>query len=141
MKVTFTAQPHVDIKGPMSKILGYDIGLFMAKEMYRAYKDEVPHNTGTLRDKVKIRPREVLHYSPYSAYIYKGEKMVDPEYGKGGFTADGIKFWSRKGVRKKLSGEELHLKNGSKEWDKAAWRKGKMKILTDSIQNWIDNNI
>lgn len=141
MKVTFTAQPHVDIKCPMSKILGYDIGLFMAKEMYRVYKDEAPHNTGTLRDKVKIRPREVLHYSPYAAYIYKGEKMVDPEYGKGGFTADGIKFWSRKGVRKKLSGEEQHLKNGSKEWDKAAWRKGKMKILTDSIQNWIDNNI
>ena len=141
MKITVTAQSRTDIKGPMSKILGYDIGLFMAKEMYRAYKDEVPHSTGMLRDRVKIRSREVRHISPYSAYIYRGEKMVDPEYGKGGFTADGIKFWSRPGIKKRLSGEELHLKNGSKEWDKAAWRKGKMRVLTDSIQNWIDNNI
>lgn len=141
MKITVTAQGRTDIKEAISKILCYDLRLFMAKEMYRVYKDEVPHNTGMLRDKVKIRPGEVIHISPYSAYIYKGEKMVDPKYLKGGFTADGIKFWSRKGIKKKLSGEELHLKNGSKEWDAAAWRKGKMEVLTDSIQNWIDNNI
>lgn len=141
MKITVTTESRTNIKGAMSNLLSYDLGLFMAKEMYRAYKDEVPHNTGVLRDKVKIRPREVMHISPYSAYIYKGEKMVDPKYGKGGFTADGIKFWSRKGIKKKLSGEELHMKNGSKEWDKEAWRKGKMEVLTNSIQNWIDNNI
>lgn len=135
------SENHIDVNAPLKVLNGDEFRRTMALEMYRAYMDEVPHNTGTLREKVKIRPGEVEHFSRYSAYIYRGLKRVDPEYGKGGFTADGIKFWSRKDVRKKLSGEELHLKNGSKEWDKAAWRKGKMKVLTDSIQNWIDNNI
>lgn len=110
--------------------------LFAAKEWKRLYSQYVPHNTGQLRDNVTYKPKTITHISPYSKFIYYGMKMVDPVYRVGGFTSDGINFWSRPGVKKKKTNSELVLKNGYRLWDKKAIQEGKDKDLAVAIGNW-----
>ena len=140
MKVIF--QNKINLKTTLSKLESDDLWLFAAHEWHRLYSKYVPHDTGQLRDNVSIKPKEITHNAPYSRFIYYGVQMVDPQYGVGGFTNDGgISWFSRPGVKKIMSGKSLNLKNGSKEWDKAARRDKKDKTLATTMQGWIEKNI
>lgn len=139
MKVT--VKNEINFSEAMQKIESDEFWKFAAHEWWRCYYDLVPHDTSNLRNQVKIKPKQIEHFAPYSAYIYFGMKMVDPEYQKGGFTADGITWWSRPGVKKVKTGTKLNLKNGSRLWDKKAKQEKKDLVLIRSMQRWIDSNL
>ena len=139
MKVT--VENRINLKPAKDLIKGNNLWLFGAKEWQRILYDYIPHDTSLLRQKVKYRPKEIEYLSPYSRYIYYGMKMVDPQFKVGGFTKDGVTWWSRPGVKKVETGESLKMKNGSRLWDKKAVSEKKDLILIRSMQNYIDNNL
>lgn len=140
MKVSIASKISID--PTMRKLNSDELWKFGAHEWWRLYYDYVPHDTGQLRNNVQIRPKEIEHREPYSRYIYYGTLMVDPEFDVGGFTNDGgISWFSRPGVKKRNSGRALHLKNGSREWDKKAKQDKKDELLARSMQAWIDKNL
>lgn len=139
MKVSITEK--IDLTPAIKKIESDEFWLFGAKEWQRLLFDYIPHNTGQLRQNVTYVPKTITYKSPYAAYIYYGNKMVDPQFNVGGFTNDGVTWWSRPGVRKKQTSERLNLKNGSRLWDKKAIQDKKDLLLVRSMQNWINRNL
>ncbi len=134
-----------DLKRIASEVEGDKVGRFASKEWHRLLKPFVPQRTKQLVNNVTYEPWEYTHNVPYAGYIYRGEKYVDPEYKKGGFTNGNI-WWSRKGVTKMPSGQDLNFrkdmaKYASKEWDKAGTNAGKDKDLAQSIENYIKQTI
>ena len=115
--------------------------LYGAKEWQRAMYDIIPHDSNQLRQNVTYRPKEIEYNAPHSKFIYYGEKLIDPQYKVGGFTYDGVTWWSRPGVKKVPSGQMLKLKNGSRLWDKKAISEKKDLILIRSMQNYIDQRL
>ena len=87
MKVT--VESKIDFTPAMRKIESKTFWLYAAKEWQRVLYDYIPHDTNQLRQNVEYKPKEIHYRVPYAAYIYFGVKMVDPEYGVGGFTNDG----------------------------------------------------
>lgn len=114
-----------------------DLWFFAAKEWQRLIFDKIPKRDGNLSRLVTIKPRRIIYRSPYSAYIYYGRKMVDPVYKCGGFTKDGINWYSRKGVKKIVTKKYLKLSNGFREWDKAAIAEKKDDLLIEGMQKYI----
>lgn len=140
MNVTVISKINLD--PAIRKIESDDFWKYSAKEWWRLYYDLVPHKSNDLRQHVKIRPKEIEHIQPYSAYIYYGLKMVDPKYNVGGFTTDNGNTWfSRRGVRKKRTNSLLELDNGSRLWDEKAVSEKKDLLLISSMQKWIDKNL
>ena len=132
----------IDFAPAMRKIESDKFWKFSAHEWHRIYSGYVPNDTGNLRDKVKIKPKEIEHYMPYARYIYYGVLMSDPKYNVGGFTNDGgINWFSRPGVKKVVSGRRLHMRNGTRLWDEKAKQEKKDLLLIKSMQNWIDKNL
>lgn len=132
----------IDLTPAMRKIESNAFWKTAAHEWWRIYKDYVPHDTGNLRDKVEIIPKEIEHYMPYARYIYYGALMEDPKYKAGGFTNDGgINWFSRPGVKKIKSGRMLHMRNGTRLWDEKAKQEKKDLLLIKSMQKWIDKNL
>ena len=92
----------------------------------------VPMQTGTLKNRVIIRPTSITYNSPYARVMYYGKVMVDPKTGAAGFlTAKGWR--SRRGVAKVVSDREFQYHGGprrGKLWDKRMWADKKRTILT-----------
>lgn len=131
---------HIDLTPAMKKIQSRDFWLFSAHEWQRILYDYIPHDTNQLRNNVTYKPGEIIYNSPYANYIYNGMKMVDNN-GAGGYTNDGINWFSIPGVKKKETNETLNLKNGSRLWDKKAISEKKDLLLVQSMQNWIEKNL
>ncbi len=136
-----TVQNKINFTPAMKLIKDDKFWLFAVKEWQRVLYDYIPHDTDELRRKVEYKPKEIEYLSPYSTYIYYGMKMVDPQFKVGGFTKDGVIWFSRPGVKKVLTDTPLKLKNGSRLWDKKAVSEKKDLILIRSMQNYIDNNL
>lgn len=139
MKVT--VENRISLKPVYNLIESDKFWTFGAKEWQRVLYDYIPHDTGRLRQNVLYKPKEIHYKALYSNFIYYGMKMVDPKYRVGGFTKDGIIWWSRPGVRKIKTSKPLNLKNGSRLWDKKAISEKKDLILIRSMQNYIDKNL
>lgn len=139
MKVT--VENRINLKPAYNLVESDKFWLFSAKEWQRVLYDYIPHDTNQLRQNVSYMPKEIHYKTPYSNYIYYGMKMVDPKYKVGGFTKDGVTWWSRPGVKKVETSKPLNLKNGSRLWDKKAVSEKKDLILIRSMQNYIDKNL
>lgn len=140
----------LDVKIKDKEILkiieGDDLGEFASHEWKRIINPYTPHKTGNLERNVEYQPWKFTYLSPYSYYIYNGSLFVDPKYKVGGFTKDGITWFSRPCVKKINSGKPLnyskeHNPKATKEWDKAAIRDKQDKKLANAMQGWVNKNI
>jgi len=90
--------------------LGGSLQMFIDATVLKGVEPYVPMRVGSLTRSgilhTRIGQGMITWKTPYARYLYYGELMVDPVYGKGAFT-DGERFWSRKGVLKVKSGREL----------------------------------
>lgn len=132
----------IDFSAAMRKIQSNDFWKFAAHEWWRLYYDYVPHDTNNLRNKVRIKPKEIEHSAPYANFIYRGALMADPKFNVGGFTGDGgITWFSRPGIKKVKTNRMLKMKNGTRLWDEKAKQEKKDLLLIKSMQKWIDKNL
>lgn len=146
MKLDTKLDIKINYNEIMKKVGGDDLGTFASHEWKRIITPYTPHKTGNLERNVEYRPWEFIYLSPYSFYVYAGSLFVDPKYKVGGFTKDGITYFSRPGVKKINSGKPLnyskeHNPKATKEWDKAAIRDKQDKKLARAMQGWVDRNI
>lgn len=140
--MSITVISKIDFTPAMKKIESDQFWKYAAHEWWRIYYDYVPHDSDNLRNKVKIRPKEIEHYMPYARFIYRGVVWVDPKYAVGGFTGDGgVTWFSRPGVKKVASGRMLQMRNGTRLWDEKAIQEKKDLLLIKSMQKWIDRNL
>lgn len=132
----------IDFSKAKSLIESDEFWKYAAHEWWRLYWDYVPHDTDSLRNKVKIRPKEIEHYMPYARFIYRGVLFVDPKFHVGGFTNNGgIDWFSRRGVKKEETKRSLRMRNGTRLWDEKAKQEKKDLLLAQSMQKWIDRNL
>lgn len=77
MKITLSvADVNVDVNGIASRAeTDRDFWTFAASEWHRLYEPYVPMQTGTLKDTVDIRPKEIEHTVPYARYQYNGSNF------------------------------------------------------------------
>lgn len=132
-----TVKSNIDFSALANECKSDGLWLWGAKEWHRLTRGYVPKRDGNLNRLVTLKPRQIIYRSPYSLYIYNGKKMVDPIYKKGGFTADGITFWSRKGIKKIATDKKLNIKSGYAEWDKKAIEEKKDDLLKESMKKYI----
>lgn len=136
-----TVKSNIDFTKLIRTCKSDDLWFWGAKEWHRLTRDYVPKRDGNLNRLVTLKPKQIIYRSPYSAYIYYGKKMVDPVYKKGGFTSDGIIFWSRKGVKKIKTNENLKIANGYSRWDVKAIEEKKDDLLVKSMEKFINKKM
>lgn len=102
---------HIEPNEVLDKINSDRAGWFAAKEWKRLVDDYVPMDTGQLAEfNIRYHPWEIEYYAPYAAAVYDRKKAV--------------KFNTK-----------FH-KKACRQWDKAAIREKKDKILNDSMQGY-----
>lgn len=124
------------------KVTNDRFGRFVANEWGRLLTPYTPKDTGLLIQSKKIEPFKIHYIQPYSAYVYFGEKYVDPVYGVSGFL--GSEGWfSRPGVQKVPSGEPLQYQKNNPyagdHWDEKAAKGGQLNKLYRSINAGLRN--
>lgn len=125
-----------------AKVTNDRLGLFVANEWGRLLTSYTPKDTGLLVQSKQIKPFEIHYIQPYAAYVYFGEKYVDPVYGVSGFL--GSEGWfSRPGVQKVPSGEQLEYQKNNPyatdHWDEKAAESGQLDKLYRTINAGLRN--
>ena len=129
-------------RGILNKVTNDRFGLFVSSEWVRLIDPYTPRDTGHMQDFAWLEPWTITYGMPYSAYVYYGEKYVDPVYGVSGFL--GKEGWfSRPGVKKVPSGENLkYQKNNpyaTDHWDEKAAKGGQLSKLYRTLNNGLQN--
>lgn len=111
---------------------------FAASEWNRLYAPYVPFESGTLRDSVTIKPKEITHNAPYAHYMYIGD-VYGPNYP---ITQNGVQvgFFSIPNRPKHKTGGKLKYKNplAAAKWDQVA-AGTQLPKLVSSMQTYIDS--
>lgn len=82
----------------------------------------------------------VIYNTPYAHYQYEGILYVDPKTGKGAYYSPDYGFWSRKGVQKIPSTQELTYHGGGKrgkKWVERMWVDKETEIIAE-VQSIVD---
>ncbi len=124
------------------KVTNDQLGRFTANEWKRLINPYTPKDTGILEMSAWVEPWQIEYPQPYAAYVYFGEKYIDPVYGVSGWL--GSEGWfSRPGVQKIPSGEQLHYQKNNPyatdHWDEAAVKGGQLDKLYRTINSALRN--
>lgn len=126
----------------VNKVTNDRFGTFVSNEWKRLIDPYTPKDTGIMQGAVNVEPWTITYTQPYSAYVYYGEKYVDPKYGVSGFL--GSEGWfSRPGVKKIPSGGKLEYQKNNPyatdHWDEAAAKGGQLSKLYRTLNNGLRN--
>lgn len=129
-------------RGILNKVTNDRFGTFVANEWKRLIDPYTPKDTGIMQMSAWVEPWTIEYPQPYAAYVYYGEKYVDPKYGVSGFL--GSEGWfSRPGVKKIPSGKNLkYQKNNpyaTDHWDEKAAKGGQLSKLYRTLNNGLQN--
>mgnify|MGYP004631947853 CR=1 FL=1 len=92
-----------------------------------------------LNQNVDLRVDKIIYQSPDAHYLYTGKKYIDPKYKIGAFYSPDYGYWSRPGIKKINSGEDLvyHTPGTGSQWDKLMWTSQRNKVVKE-VQEYID---
>lgn len=99
------ARLGLEMNGKVQKTLDFSIVHYL--RLYEPYNIQMIDNTKV------IKPGSVEIQVPFAHYLNEGIKYIDPKYGKGAFYSDSFGFWSRPGIGKISSGENLQYHTGA----------------------------
>ncbi len=97
---------------------------FLTQTCYRYMTPFVPGGTKShLNQNTDLRVDKIIYQGPDAHYLYIGKKYIDPKYKKGAFYSQDFGYWSRPGITKINSGEDLvyHTPGTGSQWDKRMW--------------------
>ena len=72
MKITLTVENKIKVNEALGPVRSDKLWTYAATQWHRLYKDWVPMDQGLLYQNVQIRPKEIIHLSPYAHYMYEG---------------------------------------------------------------------
>ncbi len=100
----------------------------------------VPGGTSShLNQNVDLQVDKIIYQGPDAHYLYTGKKYIDPKYKKGAFYSPDFGYWSRPGITKINSGENLvyHTVGTGSRWDKRMWT-SKGNDVVKKVQNYVN---
>lgn len=115
---------------------------FLMNEVIRMSDPFVPFGeSGILKNNIVRNPDGTYyeHIAPYARYHWYGKLMVDPVYNKGAFYSPNYGFWSRPGVKKKLTDKDLEYRGAPQRGPK--WAERMWSQYGDQICNNIERMI
>ena len=136
---------NINLDGVANKIKDIssdrELGNYLALTWSKLFPKYVPMETGSLGSNVTITPFRVTYNEPYSRFIWRGIKYIDPIYHCGGFYTPGYGWWSRPGVTKIPTNVPLNYSkefnpNATSHWEVPAYNEFKntvANLITDYI--------
>ena len=94
---------------------------FFTLTCFRYMSPFVPGGVNShLNQNVDLQVDKVIYQGPAPHYLYIGKKYIDPKYKKGAFYSADYGYWSRPGITKINSGQDLeyHTSGTGAYWDK-----------------------
>lgn len=92
-----------------------------------------------LNQNVDLRVNKIIYQGPDAHYLYTGKKYIDPKYKKGAFYSPNFGYWSRPGITKVNSGENLvyHTPGTGSLWDIRMLTSQRNKVVKE-VQDYVD---
>lgn len=138
----------IDVKRPSTAEIKAKLGVqkygrahaYLTSTCYKYMSFFVPGGVKShLNQNVDIKVDSVIYQSPDAHYHWRGKKYVDPKYKKGAFYSPDYGFWSRPGITKIPTDEDLkyHVPGTGPYWDKCMWNSRKNEVIKE-VQKYID---
>lgn len=140
MDVSFNMKPTSTIKARLGIQNGGTAHKFFTNNCYKYMGPFVPGGVKShINQNVFIQIDSITYLSPGSHYLYTGKKYVDPKYKKGAFYSADYGYWSRPGITKIPTNEDLkyHTPGTGAYWDKRMWS-SKGKEVIKEVQAYVD---
>lgn len=113
---------------------------FLANTCYKYMAQFVPGGTKShLNQMARTQDDGVVYQSPGAHYLYTGKKYVDPKYKKGAFYSSDYGYWSRPGITKIPTSQDLkyHIPGTGSYWDKKMWTSKGNEVVKE-LQSYVD---
>lgn len=113
---------------------------FFTQTCFRYMTSFVPGGSRShLNQLANIKVDSITYQGPDAHYLYIGKKYVDPKYKKGAFYNSDFGYWSRPGITKINSGENLkyHTPGTGAQFDKLMWTSQGNRVIKE-VQNYVD---
>lgn len=138
----------INLKRPSTAEIKANLGIqkygpahaYLTNTCYKHMLSFVPGGTKSqLNQNVSIDVDNIVYNSPYAHYQYVGKLYVDPKYKKGAFYSPNYGFWSRPGISKIPTRQDLkyHVPGTGAYWDKLMWSSKKNQVIKE-VQEYID---
>ncbi len=140
MKIDIKMKPTSTIHTRLGINPGGKACKFLANTCYKYMSPFVPGGTKShLNQNVNIQTDGIIYQSPDAHYQYVGKKYVDPKYKKGAFYSPDYGYWSRPGITKIATSENLnyHTPGTGSYWDKKMWTSKGEKVV-EELQQYVD---
>jgi len=142
MEVTSTVEVEISLEKVKKTLNDDKFGIFVANEWKKLINPYTPRREQNLMKNTVIEPFKITYIEMYAHYMYMGRVYVDPVYKVGGFTKDGIKWWSRPGVQKIPTDRPFNYRRDKNQfatdhWDKAAKESGQIDKLIRAIDKYL----
>lgn len=113
---------------------------FFTQTCYRYMSPFVPGGSiSHLNQIVNIKVNEIIYQSPDAHYQWVGKKYEDPKYKVGAFYSPDYGYWSRPGITKTPTNQDLkhHTPGTGAHWDKLMWTSKKKEVIKE-VQAYVD---
>lgn len=133
-------QPISKIKARLGIEPNGNVQKFFTNTCYKYMSKFVPNgDTGILNQNITIEPNMITYNSPYAHYQYVGKLYVDPKYKKGAFYSPDYGYWSRPGITKIPTSQNLkyHTTGTGSYWDKRMWTSKGNEVVKE-VQSFVD---
>lgn len=113
---------------------------FFTQTCCRYMSPFVPGGTSShLNQNVDLDVDSITYESPDAHYQWIGKKYEDPKYKIGAFYSPDYGYWSRPGITKNPTNQDLkhHTPGTGAHWDKLMWTSKKKEVIKE-VQAYVD---
>lgn len=97
---------------------------YFTKQVHKYAEPYTPRLRGVFMANVDVNTDNIHYKSPFSNYLWRGKKFVDPKYHIGAFFNESYGFWSRPGVLKEETDIDLEYTDSplrGPQWINRMW--------------------
>lgn len=137
--IKVTVLPHGIIKTNLQLNADGSAQRYFQNTCYEYMDKYVPLRDRSLRKNVDLsNPKLIVYESPYARYMFYGKKMIMPGYDKSAFYSPDYGFWSKKGLKKVVTEEDLvyHTPGTGSYWHEKMWT-AEGKDIEKKLQQYI----
>ena len=133
-------KPTSVIKARLGIQKGGPVHAFFTESCYKYMTSFVPGGVKShLNQNIDLQEDKIIYQGPDAHYLYIGKKYIDPKYKIGAFYSPDYGYWSRPGISKINSGQDLnyHTPGTGSQWDKRMWTSKGEEVIKE-VQEYID---
>ena len=133
-------KPISTIKARLGIQNGGKAHAYFTETCFRYMSSFVPGGPSShLNQVVNLRVNAIIYNSPDAHYQWVGKKYVDPKYKIGAFYSPDYGYWSRPGITKIATSQNLkyHTPGTGAHWDKLMWSSKKKEVVKE-VQEYVN---